>query len=72
MDRRRPAICARGLPRGRSAPRALSVALDYDDLAPYYERTERVLAITAGPEAVSNLPLGYANFRARIPPDWGR
>jgi choline dehydrogenase-like flavoprotein len=44
----------------------------YNDLAPYYDRVERLMDITAGPEDVPLLPAGYAARRERLSPDWQR
>jgi len=45
--------------------------LTYPELAPFYERVERVMAITAGEQAVPNFELGFADTRVSIPKDWG-
>jgi choline dehydrogenase-like flavoprotein len=42
----------------------------YSDLAPYYEKIERSLEITADPRDVPQLPGGHASYRHRIPEDW--
>jgi choline dehydrogenase-like flavoprotein len=44
----------------------------YDDLAPYYERIEPLLTITAAPYAVPNLPAANAAYRQQLPLDWQR
>jgi choline dehydrogenase-like flavoprotein len=46
--------------------------ITYDDLAPYYDRVERLMDITAGPEDVPLLPAGYAARREHLSPDWQR
>lgn len=42
----------------------------YQELAPYYERAERLLDITADPGEVPCLPAGYAAYHHRLPEDW--
>lgn len=42
----------------------------YDEMAPYYEITERLMAVTADPRDVPNLPAGYSDFHHRLPEDW--
>lgn len=42
----------------------------YTDLAPYYEKVERSLEITADPRDKPQLPAGYASYSRRIPEDW--
>jgi choline dehydrogenase-like flavoprotein len=44
--------------------------IDYPDLAPYYEKVERYLTITADPRDVPQLPAGYVSYRHRLPEDW--
>jgi choline dehydrogenase-like flavoprotein len=44
--------------------------ISYADLAPYYEKVERYMAVTADPRDVPQLPGGYAAYRKRIPRDW--
>ena len=44
--------------------------VSYDELAPYYESAERLMAVTADVEPAPNLPLGYAAYRQRLPEDW--
>jgi len=44
--------------------------ITYSDLAPYYEKIERSLEITADPRDVPQLPAGYASYRNCIPDDW--
>ncbi len=47
--------------------------LTYEELAPYYDKAERLLDVTAAkraPDGVSNLPAGYADFHHQIPKDW--
>lgn len=42
----------------------------YQDLAPYYEKVERYLDITADPRDVPQMPGGYVSWRNEIPQDW--
>ncbi len=42
----------------------------YSDLAPYYDKVERYLDITADPRDVPQMPGGYVSYRNRIPDDW--
>lgn len=44
--------------------------ITYQELAPFYERVERLMDITAGFSDVPNLPAGMAAFKHRIPEDW--
>jgi choline dehydrogenase-like flavoprotein len=44
--------------------------ISYADLAPYYEKIERSLEITADPRDVPQLPGGHVSYRHRIPKDW--
>jgi choline dehydrogenase-like flavoprotein len=44
--------------------------IGYADLAPFYERLERSLDITADPRDVPQLPGGYASYPHRLPKDW--
>ena len=44
--------------------------VSYDELAPFYEISERVMRITADPRAVQNLPPGHCDFRGKLPMDW--
>jgi choline dehydrogenase-like flavoprotein len=44
--------------------------ISYADLAPYYEKAERLLDITAQSQDVPQLPAGYAAYRKDIPSDW--
>jgi choline dehydrogenase-like flavoprotein len=44
--------------------------ITYSDLAPYYEKVERSLEITADPRDVPQLPGGHVSYRNRIPKDW--
>jgi choline dehydrogenase-like flavoprotein len=44
--------------------------ITYPDLAPYYEKVERYLQITADPRDVPQMPAGYASYPRRIPADW--
>jgi choline dehydrogenase-like flavoprotein len=44
--------------------------IGYSDLAPYYEKVERYLDITADPRDVPQLPGGYAAYRRSIPESW--
>jgi choline dehydrogenase-like flavoprotein len=44
----------------------------YEEMVPYYERAERLMDITAAPEEVPNLPVGYAAYRHQLPSDWQR
>jgi choline dehydrogenase-like flavoprotein len=44
--------------------------ITYSDLAPYYEKIERYLAITADPRDVPQLPGGHVSYRYRLPGDW--
>ncbi len=44
--------------------------ITYSDLAPFYEKVERYLEITADPRDVPQLPGGHASYRHRIPKDW--
>jgi choline dehydrogenase-like flavoprotein len=45
--------------------------ITYADLAPYYERVERYLQITADPRDVPQLPGGFASYPRELPGDWG-
>lgn len=42
----------------------------YSDLAPYYDKVERYLEITADPRDVPQLPGGYAAYPNQLPRDW--
>jgi choline dehydrogenase-like flavoprotein len=42
----------------------------YADLAPYYDKVERYLDITADPRDVPQMPGGYVSYRNCIPDDW--
>lgn len=44
--------------------------ITYTDLAPYYEKVERSLEITADRRDKPQLPGGYAAYDRRIPEDW--
>jgi choline dehydrogenase-like flavoprotein len=44
--------------------------ISYSDLAPYYDRIEKSLEITADPRDVPQLPGGQVSYRNRIPDDW--
>jgi choline dehydrogenase-like flavoprotein len=44
--------------------------ISYADLVPYYEKMERLLAITADTRDAPQLPGGYAAYGSRIPDDW--
>jgi choline dehydrogenase-like flavoprotein len=44
--------------------------LDYDDIAPFYDRAERLLRITASGTDVPLLPAGYSDHRRILPHDW--
>lgn len=44
--------------------------ITYTDLAPFYEKVERSLAITADRRDKPQLPAGYASYDLRIPEDW--
>ena len=44
--------------------------IDYSDLAPYYEKVERYMTITADPRDVPQMPGGYVSYRYRLPEDW--
>ena len=44
--------------------------ITYSDLAPYYEKVERYLNITADPRDVPQLPGGYVSYANRLPDDW--
>jgi choline dehydrogenase-like flavoprotein len=44
--------------------------ITYRDLAPYYEKIERYLAITADPRDVPQLPGGHVSYRHHLPGDW--
>jgi choline dehydrogenase-like flavoprotein len=44
--------------------------IGYSDLAPYYEKIERALEITADPRDVPQLPGGYVSYRNHTPKDW--
>jgi choline dehydrogenase-like flavoprotein len=44
--------------------------ISYADLAPYYDKIERSLDISADPRDVPQLPGGYVAYRNRIPDDW--
>ncbi len=44
--------------------------ISYSDLAPYYEKVERFLEITADTRDVPQLPGGFASYRHRLPEDW--
>jgi choline dehydrogenase-like flavoprotein len=46
--------------------------LTYDELAPYYDRVEPLLVVTAAAGAVPNLPATNAAYRQRLPSDWQR
>jgi choline dehydrogenase-like flavoprotein len=43
--------------------------ISYDDLLPYYEATEQVLAVTTG-NGFNNVPQSNAAYSARLPADW--
>jgi choline dehydrogenase-like flavoprotein len=42
----------------------------YSDLAPYYEKVERYIKVTADPRDVPQLPGGHVSYRSRLPDDW--
>ncbi len=42
----------------------------YDELAPFYEQTERLMDITADSRDMPQLPAGYAAYQQQIPRDW--
>ncbi len=44
--------------------------ITYSDLAPYYEKIERSLDITADSLDVPQMPGGYVSYPHRIPDDW--
>lgn len=44
--------------------------ITYADLAPFYDRIERSLQITADPRSVPQLPGGHVAYRHHIPSDW--
>jgi choline dehydrogenase-like flavoprotein len=44
--------------------------ITYADLAPYYEKVEPSLQITADPRDVPQMPGGHATYRHRLPSDW--
>ncbi len=44
--------------------------ISYADLAPYYEKVERSLEITADPRDKPQLPGGYVSYSRQIPEDW--
>jgi choline dehydrogenase-like flavoprotein len=44
--------------------------IGYADLAPYYEKIERSLQISADPRDVPQLPGGHVSYRNSIPNDW--
>jgi choline dehydrogenase-like flavoprotein len=44
--------------------------ITYQDLAPWYEKMERTLDVTAYPSDVPQMPGGYASYANRIPRDW--
>jgi choline dehydrogenase-like flavoprotein len=44
--------------------------ITYSDLAPYYEKVERYLNITADPRDVPQMPGGYVSYANRLPDDW--
>lgn len=46
--------------------------ITYQELAPYYEQVERLLAITSSRKDVPGLPAGYSACQSRIPRDWER
>ena len=45
-------------------------AVSYDELAPFYEQSERLMDITADSRDVPQLPAGYAAYPQKIPADW--
>lgn len=44
--------------------------VSYSDVAPFYEKVERYLRITADPRDLPQLPAGYTEFQNRVPADW--
>jgi len=44
--------------------------ITYPDLAPYYEKVEKYLDITADPRDVPQMPGGHVSYRNHIPQDW--
>lgn len=44
--------------------------IGYAEIAPYYDRIERALEISADPRDVPQMPGGYAAYRNQIPDDW--
>lgn len=44
--------------------------ITYSDLAPYYEKVERSLEISADPRDVPQMPGGHVSYPNRIPEDW--
>ncbi len=44
--------------------------LSYEDLVPYYRQVERLLAVTADPRDVPNLPASLVAHKRRLPSQW--
>jgi len=44
--------------------------ITYSELAPYYEKVERYMTITADPRDVPQMPGGYVSYANRLPEDW--
>jgi choline dehydrogenase-like flavoprotein len=44
--------------------------INYSDLAPYYEKVERYMKVTADPRDVPQMPSGYVSYSNRLPDDW--
>lgn len=44
--------------------------ISYADLAPYYEKIERAIPISADDRDVPQMPAGHVTHRSRIPEDW--
>lgn len=44
--------------------------IDYETLAPFYERAERLMAVTAERKEQPNLPMGFSDHGATLPADW--
>lgn len=67
-----PRFAPEDFTEGRRLHEAYEWPVTYDELVPYYERTERLMGIVASGHDVPNLPGGYADDRRELPSDWQR
>lgn len=65
-----PRFCAEDFTAGAQVHERYRWPVTYEELAPFYERAERTMEITADPREVPILPPGYCDFRHTLPDDW--